>query len=168
MLEDAISDFYFSDSSSTTSSVVNGTSTTHSSTTSSTGSHIEGHELLDGANSLLLSTTSSLLNGKSDNRSSGCTATTKKGRGKSHSKNNSTKRGGGACGEEQSSTIDSSALRLLGDLEDGDSNGVKRKNPVGRRRLILSQREKTVRRLESNERERLRMHSLNQAFQVIN
>jgi len=46
------------------------------------------------------------------------------------------------------------------------SDGVKRKKPVGRRKLILSAREKTVRRLESNERERLRMHSLNEAFQV--
>lgn len=51
----------------------------------------------------------------------------------------------------------------------GGGNGdtpVKKKNPVGRRKLILSAREKTLRRLESNERERLRMHSLNQAFQV--
>ncbi len=42
----------------------------------------------------------------------------------------------------------------------------RKKNPVGRRKLVLSAREKTLRRLESNERERLRMHSLNQAFQV--
>jgi hypothetical protein len=52
------------------------------------------------------------------------------------------------------------------DSANGTDNNVKRKNPVGRRKLILSTREKTVRRLESNERERLRMHSLNQAFQV--
>lgn len=48
----------------------------------------------------------------------------------------------------------------------GGEAPVKKKNPVGRRKLILSAREKTLRRLESNERERLRMHSLNQAFQV--
>jgi len=51
-------------------------------------------------------------------------------------------------------------------LVNGDAEAVKKKNPVGRRKLILSAREKTLRRLESNERERLRMHSLNQAFQV--
>jgi hypothetical protein len=50
--------------------------------------------------------------------------------------------------------------------ESNDLNQLKRKNPVGRRKLILSAREKTMRRLESNERERLRMHSLNEAFQV--
>ena len=58
-----------------------------------------------------------------------------------------------------------------GQKEGGGGGGageapVKKKNPVGRRKLILSAREKTLRRLESNERERLRMHSLNQAFQV--
>lgn len=50
----------------------------------------------------------------------------------------------------------------------GGESPAKKKNPVGRRKLILSAREKTLRRLESNERERLRMHSLNQAFQVGN
>lgn len=46
-------------------------------------------------------------------------------------------------------------------------DAMRRKNPVGRRKLILSAKEKTLRRLESNERERLRMHSLNQAFMVV-
>ncbi|CAG7732142.1 unnamed protein product [Allacma fusca] len=50
---------------------------------------------------------------------------------------------------------------------DADETQVKKKNPVGRRKLILSAREKTMRRLESNERERLRMHSLNEAFQAL-
>lgn len=33
---------------------------------------------------------------------------------------------------------------------------------------VCTPREKTLRRLESNERERMRMHSLNNAFQVLN
>ncbi|OXA57042.1 protein dimmed [Folsomia candida] len=51
-------------------------------------------------------------------------------------------------------------VTTTGDVTDA----TRKKNPVGRRKLNLSQREKTLRRLESNERERLRMHSLNQAF----
>ena len=35
-----------------------------------------------------------------------------------------------------------------------------------RRKQCLSARERNVRRIESNERERLRMHGLNEAFQV--
>lgn len=35
-----------------------------------------------------------------------------------------------------------------------------------RRKQALNAREKNLRRLESNERERMRMHSLNEAFQV--
>lgn len=53
-------------------------------------------------------------------------------------------------------------VTTTGDVTDA----TRKKNPVGRRKLNLSQREKTLRRLESNERERLRMHSLNQAFSV--
>ena len=46
----------------------------------------------------------------------------------------------------------------------GASNGA---NVSGRRkRPCLSARERNVRRIESNERERLRMHGLNEAFQV--
>ena len=37
-----------------------------------------------------------------------------------------------------------------------------------RRKQCLSSRERNVRRIESNERERLRMHGLNEAFQVSN
>ncbi|CAG2061811.1 unnamed protein product [Timema podura] len=36
-----------------------------------------------------------------------------------------------------------------------------------RRKPVLNARERNVRRLESNERERMRMHSLNDAFQVL-
>ena len=42
----------------------------------------------------------------------------------------------------------------------GGSGGGRRKKPC------LSARERNVRRIESNERERLRMHGLNEAFQV--
>ena len=42
----------------------------------------------------------------------------------------------------------------------GGKNGGRRRKPP------LSAREKNVRRIESNERERLRMHDLNKAFQV--
>lgn len=35
-----------------------------------------------------------------------------------------------------------------------------------RRKPVLNARERNIRRLESNERERMRMHSLNDAFQV--
>ena len=47
-------------------------------------------------------------------------------------------------------------------------NNQQRKNTPGRRKKpCLSSRERNVRRIESNERERLRMHGLNIAFQVI-
>nr|VDH80591.1 dimmed [Euperipatoides kanangrensis] len=42
-----------------------------------------------------------------------------------------------------------------------------RKAPTRRRRTTLSARERNLRRLESNERERMRMHSLNDAFQAL-
>ena len=46
-------------------------------------------------------------------------------------------------------------------------NNQQRKNTPGRRKKpCLSSRERNVRRIESNERERLRMHGLNIAFQV--
>ena len=46
--------------------------------------------------------------------------------------------------------------------------GVGAGGPAGgrRRKQCLSARERNVRRIESNERERLRMHGLNEAFQV--
>jgi len=45
-------------------------------------------------------------------------------------------------------------------MMNGASSGPKRKRPG------MSARERNLRRLESNERERLRMHSLNAAFEV--
>lgn len=63
--------------------------------------------------------------------------------------------------------------------EESDSSGserspkqAKRKNRGGappttrRRKSGISARERNLRRLESNERERMRMHSLNDAFEV--
>ena len=48
------------------------------------------------------------------------------------------------------------------------ANNQPRKNTPGRRKkTCLSSRERNVRRIESNERERLRMHGLNIAFQVL-
>ncbi len=50
--------------------------------------------------------------------------------------------------------------------EDG-SNGANASNAANRRKKqCLTARERNVRRIESNERERLRMHGLNEAFQV--
>jgi class B basic helix-loop-helix protein 8 len=41
-------------------------------------------------------------------------------------------------------------------------------NSARRRKGVLNAKERNLRRLESNERERMRMHSLNDAFQVRN
>lgn len=57
----------------------------------------------------------------------------------------------------------------------GSSNGGTRASSRGRstggtsrrRKGALNAKERNLRRLESNERERMRMHSLNDAFQVI-
>jgi len=56
-------------------------------------------------------------------------------------------------------------------LEDAGGNGSEAsdksgKGGCGKRKQVLSARERNLRRLESNERERQRMHSLNDAFQV--
>ena len=45
-------------------------------------------------------------------------------------------------------------------------NGAGKSTPGRRKKPTLSSRERNVRRIESNERERLRMHGLNEAFQV--
>ncbi|XP_031788444.1 neurogenic differentiation factor 2 isoform X2 [Nasonia vitripennis] len=42
-----------------------------------------------------------------------------------------------------------------------------RKAPTTNNKLVASSRERTIRRLESNERERMRMHDLNDAFQSL-
>ena len=49
---------------------------------------------------------------------------------------------------------------------DGESGGGGAVAGGRRRKQCLSARERNVRRIESNERERLRMHGLNEAFQV--
>ena len=48
-----------------------------------------------------------------------------------------------------------------------NSNQQRKNTPGRRKKPCLSSRERNVRRIESNERERLRMHGLNIAFQVI-
>lgn len=52
-----------------------------------------------------------------------------------------------------------------------DGNGINESNGINnngsrKRKGILNAKERNLRRLESNERERMRMHSLNDAFQV--
>lgn len=47
-----------------------------------------------------------------------------------------------------------------------NSNPLRKNTPGRRKKPCLSSRERNVRRIESNERERLRMHGLNIAFQV--
>ena len=49
----------------------------------------------------------------------------------------------------------------------GNSGGGGGGTPGRRKKPTLSSRERNVRRIESNERERLRMHGLNEAFQVM-
>ena len=46
------------------------------------------------------------------------------------------------------------------------SRSTNKSTPGRRKKPSLSSRERNVRRIESNERERLRMHGLNEAFQV--
>ncbi|KAL1417587.1 hypothetical protein MTO96_006141 [Rhipicephalus appendiculatus] len=53
-----------------------------------------------------------------------------------------------------------SSSNLANDISDGARSD-------SRRRSALSARERNLRRLESNERERMRMHSLNDAFQAL-
>ncbi|XP_028967777.1 neurogenic differentiation factor 1-like [Galendromus occidentalis] len=99
-----------------------------------------------------------------------------------------------ACSEAGSSEAENPPAKrqLLSEGEDGDSSSSQQsgsqynsrcgtgKRPVAnanqnpasqnslrRRRTTLSARERNLRRLESNERERMRMHSLNDAFQAL-
>lgn len=89
-----------------------------------------------------------MLKGESECNNNNANTVNCNGSATTNSSNGQNKEGGGSGGRS------------------GGGDAMKKKNPVGRRKLILSAREKTLRRLESNERERLRMHSLNQAFQV--
>ena len=52
-------------------------------------------------------------------------------------------------------------------LQQPQQQQLKKNSPGRRKKPCLSSKEKNVRRIESNERERLRMHGLNVAFQVI-
>lgn len=53
-------------------------------------------------------------------------------------------------------------FRFLGSASSGGSSS----GNTRRRKTCISARERNLRRLESNERERMRMHSLNDAFEV--
>ena len=57
----------------------------------------------------------------------------------------------------------SSRVKSNGNSGGGGGGGT----PGRRKKPTLSSRERNVRRIESNERERLRMHGLNEAFQVM-
>ncbi len=66
---------------------------------------------------------------------------------------------GGNAGRSRLSRSPNSTSSAAANSNNNNNNG-RRKRPT------LSAREKNVRRIESNERERLRMHGLNEAFQV--
>lgn len=71
----------------------------------------------------------------------------------------------GAKREGPSSLSDSGASSTTEDSVESRQAKCARKS--SRRRKVLSARERNLRRLESNERERMRMHSLNDAFQEL-
>lgn len=71
----------------------------------------------------------------------------------------------GAKREGPSSPSDSGASSTTEDSIESRQAKCARKS--SRRRKVLSARERNLRRLESNERERMRMHSLNDAFQEL-
>ncbi|CAI9718611.1 neurogenic differentiation factor 4 [Octopus vulgaris] len=71
----------------------------------------------------------------------------------------------GAKREGPSSPSDSGASSTTEDSVESRRAKCARKS--SRRRKVLSARERNMRRLESNERERMRMHSLNDAFQEL-
>ena len=77
---------------------------------------------------------------------------------------------GASCPGSGDEVTDSSSVsdEMLGS---GDKHSSRGASPEGeshtrRKRTSVTARERNVRRLESNERERMRMHSLNDAFQV--
>jgi hypothetical protein len=81
------------------------------------------------------------------------------------------RQGGQMNSQSSEGNLDGMMMIGLGDLEDAGGNGSeasdgKGGSVSGKRKQVLSSRERNLRRLESNERERQRMHSLNDAFQV--
>ncbi|KAL1451002.1 hypothetical protein WDU94_003302 [Cyamophila willieti] len=52
-------------------------------------------------------------------------------------------------------------------ISGGGAGGTRASSSGRRKKPVLNAREKNMRRLESNERERMRMHSLNDAFQSL-
>ena len=75
-------------------------------------------------------------------------------------------RGVKRAGSANSSASDSCSSSMNGE-EPVDAKKPKTQKRTSRRRKGVSARERNVRRLESNERERMRMHSLNDAFQEL-
>ena len=72
-----------------------------------------------------------------------------------------------ASDASDSSTSEHSEDLHCDDVLDKSGHSVITSNgPAKRKRTGMSARERNLRRLESNERERLRMHSLNAAFEV--
>ncbi|XP_074647989.1 uncharacterized protein LOC141903666 [Tubulanus polymorphus] len=69
-----------------------------------------------------------------------------------------------------SNCSDTSSNRRKRDASESDDDSVEFRKPMkqtkrSKRRKTVSARERNMRRIESNERERMRMHSLNDAFQ---
>lgn len=71
----------------------------------------------------------------------------------------------------ESSEAEHSDWSLMSDEMSGGRKRRRRQNSTSmagrKRKPALTARERNLRRLESNERERMRMHSLNDAFQVM-
>lgn len=74
----------------------------------------------------------------------------------------------GRLSSPRRSTAQNSSLRPIRERDRDDEDKAADEAAAGRRRKAnLSSRERNLRRLESNERERMRMHSLNDAFQAL-
>ncbi|KFM73980.1 Protein dimmed, partial [Stegodyphus mimosarum] len=70
-------------------------------------------------------------------------------------------------GQKREEDTESSDIDSVNETEPGRVKRRRKNTPNRRRRSTLSARERNLRRLESNERERMRMHSLNDAFQAL-
>lgn len=70
-----------------------------------------------------------------------------------------------SCGSSRTGSRGSNGGRSAAGAN-GNGNGSSSNSAARRRKGALNAKERNLRRLESNERERMRMHSLNDAFQV--
>lgn len=68
--------------------------------------------------------------------------------------------------DSSSQSDDTSNGGFTGGIRTVRGNRNQPSNTIRRRKGTLNAKERNLRRLESNERERMRMHSLNDAFQV--